>query len=145
MEAKQSKLEELEEKLAAQREAHASARSKRDEDDAEEMFAVLLAEPGRIRIDLPDVSADHPGFVVLRRPTHAEYQRFRHATQLDRSAPETVEARSKITAEMGRGCVVWPALTAYDLLVKAYPGVADYCGNEAIKLSAAGAKAAAKK
>lgn len=140
-----SLIEDLQEKIAQRRDANEIARKKRNEDDAEEIAAAALADDERQLVELPGVSADYPGFVVLRRPTHAEYLRFRHIVERDRAATDTAEARAKITPDIGRSCVVWPPLPVYDAIVKAYPAIGEFCGNEALKAASAGAKAVAKK
>lgn len=139
------KLEDMEAKLEAMRSADADARRARDEAEAEDVFGALMADLTRRRVAVPEAAPEHPGSVVLRCPTAAEYKRVLHVLSMDRALPETVEERARIGSITAAACVVWPPRERYEALVRAYPAVGERCGATAIGMAEAGARATEKK
>lgn len=60
--------------------------------------------------------------VVMRKPTHAEYKRFRAQLHNEQQKPDAAE-------NLARVCVVHPSREQFDALLEDYPAIGDACGN----------------
>ena len=60
--------------------------------------------------------------VVYRKPSHAEYKRFRSALHNEATKPDATE-------QLARVCVVYPSREAFDALLEDYPAIADASGD----------------
>lgn len=65
--------------------------------------------------------------IVLRKPTRAEYKRFRSM-----ATNETQKADAQET--LARSCVVHPTREAFDALLEDYPAAADACASSIMEL-----------
>lgn len=60
--------------------------------------------------------------VVMRKPSHAEYKRFRAMLHNEAQKPDAAE-------NLARVCVVYPSRAEFDALLEDYPAIGDACGN----------------
>jgi hypothetical protein len=68
------------------------------------------------------------GTVVLRKPTRAEYKRFRSLFWDEKRRSDAIEM-------LVRDCVAFPPKEAFAAMLEDRPGIADRCGNVALELA----------
>lgn len=69
-----------------------------------------------------------PWEIVLRKPTRAEYKRFRAMSHNPAQVPDAQEV-------LARATVVYPTREEFDALLEEYPGIPEACGKSFTELS----------
>ena len=135
-----SKREELQAKIQAAKDAERKARKDRSDKEFEEIADLLISNPSHSLVEVEEAPVDLPGFVVLRIPKKAEFNKFRSTLW-----GSDLEAKSKAGIDLASVCVVYPSRDRYMALVEALPGVADRCGNVARSMAEGEVRDEAKK
>jgi hypothetical protein len=102
--------------------------------DPKKLEEIKAANPG---VSVFETSACDRDF-LFRRPTRAEYKRYR-------SKIFDVESRDSATEQLTRACVLYPDPAAFDALLEELPALGETVGAEVLKSAGVANAEAAKK
>lgn len=123
-EAPKTKLEELEEKRAAQVEARAAAESAQYETDLEARIALEEVHGALAGVKVSRHVPGQPVYAYVKTPSPAQYKRYKDLMQRAGDDKKSAGKKSDAIDQLARDAWVYPAsVEERDRMLEAFPGI----------------------